>query len=176
MIVYFLRHASAGQSSLNKKKDEKRPLDKEGVLQSRYVGRLMAGLDVVVECVISSPLTRATQTASAVANELGYEGEIQIENALRPEATFEEFQTMLRKHQRSDAVMVVGHNPNLQEFLARTIGEGARGARVEMKKGSLAKVEMRGKSGTLAWLITPKIARQTHATLITSSRPKTERK
>ena len=39
MLLYFFRHASAGKSMLNPKKDERRPLDEEGILQVRYVGR-----------------------------------------------------------------------------------------------------------------------------------------
>ena len=46
MLLYFLRHASAGKSTMNPKKDERRPLDEEGMLQVRYVGRLLANLDV----------------------------------------------------------------------------------------------------------------------------------
>ena len=73
---------------LNSKKDERRPLDEEGILQVRYVGRLLANLDVQVDQIISSPLKRARQTASLVANELAFEGAVQIDDALRPEAGF----------------------------------------------------------------------------------------
>ena len=59
MLLYFLRHASAGKSMMNPKKDERRPLDEEGMLQARYVGRLLANLDVQVDQIISSPLKRA---------------------------------------------------------------------------------------------------------------------
>jgi phosphohistidine phosphatase SixA len=31
MIIYFLRHASAGEPFANPKKDEKRALDKDGI-------------------------------------------------------------------------------------------------------------------------------------------------
>ena len=70
MVFYFLRHASAGKSFQSAKKDERRPLDEEGILQARYAGRLLANLDVQVDQIISSPLTRALQTATLVANEL----------------------------------------------------------------------------------------------------------
>src|SRR3954452_23381376 len=98
MIVYFLRHASAGKSMRNPKKDERRPLDEEGILQARYVGRLLANLDVQVDQIISSSLKRARQTASLVANELAFEGAVQIDDALRPEADFDQFQSMLSRY------------------------------------------------------------------------------
>ena len=84
MIIYFLRHANAGEPIGNPKKDEKRALDKEGIEQCGIVGRALAALDVQVDTIISSPLKRAAQTASLVGNELSYEGKLQFEDGLRP--------------------------------------------------------------------------------------------
>src|SRR5436853_952889 len=176
MTVYFLRHASAGKKILNAQKDERRPLDEEGVLQARYIGRMLANLDVQVECIISSPLKRALQTASLVANELAVENPVPTEDALRPEATFEQFQEMLADYRKHEAVLVVGHNPSFTEFFSKTISETTGAAQVEFKKGAVAKVELRGRSGTLHWMVTPKIARVLQSTLKSSSRPKTSRK
>jgi phosphohistidine phosphatase len=175
MIVYFLRHASAGQSLADPKKDEKRPLDAEGTLQCRYVGRALAAADVSIEAIISSPLKRAMQTAQLVANELGFEHKIEVDNAMRPEATYAAFQSMLRKHQSKEAVMVVGHNPNMEDFLAQTIGRNGAAAGVECKKGSVAKVDMKRAGGRLQWLLTPKLASGIHSA-IKMSRPKISRK
>src|SRR5215471_640919 len=113
MIIYFVRHASAGQHITNPKKDEKRALDKDGIEQCGFVGRALAALDVQPDVIISSPLKRATQTASLVGNELGYEQKLQLELALRPEAVFTDFRRMLDKYARHESVMVVGHNPSI---------------------------------------------------------------
>ena len=87
MIIYFLRHASAGESLDDPKKDEARGLDKEGIRQCTYVGKALAALDVSVDVIATSPLKRATQTASLVGNEIGFEGKLHKEDALRPEGT-----------------------------------------------------------------------------------------
>src|SRR6266853_1886199 len=176
MLLYFLRHASAGKSIMNPKKDERRPLDEEGMLQARYVGRLLANLDVQVDQIISSPLKRARQTATLVANELAFEAVVQIDDALRPEAEFDQFQTMLARYKKYDAVMVVGHNPSLTEFLSKSVSGAGESTHIDFKKGSVARVEMNGRSGTLHWLVTPKIARTLQTSLKSSSRPKTSRK
>jgi len=176
MIVYFLRHASAGKSHPNPQKDERRPLDDEGILQARYVGRMLAMIDVQVDQIISSPLKRARQTASLVANELAFEPAVQLEPALRPDAELEHFQAMLARYRKYEAIMVVGHNPSLTEFLAKTIAAGGRDTHIDFKKGAVAKVEMSGRQGMIHWLVTPKIARTLQASLKTSSRPKTSRK
>jgi len=176
MIVYFLRHANAGNHLANPKKDEKRALDKEGIEQCGYVGRALAARDVQVDTVIASPLKRATQTAALVGNELGHEGKLQIDPALRPQATFAEFRKLLDKYARQEAIMVVGHNPNLSEFLGRIISDAGCEAAAELRKGAVAKVELRRTSGSLHWVLTPKILRTLHAAAADSSRPKSSRK
>lgn len=176
MFLYFLRHASAGQSVPNPKKDEKRGLDKDGIEQCGYVGRALATLGVQVDVIVSSPLKRSTQTAALVGNEMGHEGKLVLEAALRPGAAFSDFQKMLEKYSRQDSIMVVGHNPNLSEFLGRLISEAGCEATVELKKGAVAKVEMRRSSGSLSWCFTPRIVRTLHAAAAESARPKTSRK
>jgi len=176
MIVYFLRHANAGERLLTAKKDEKRGLDKEGIEQCGYVGRALAALDVQVDAIISSPLKRSTQTASLVGNEMGFEGKLQIDAALRPQATFAEFRKLLDKCARQEAIMVVGHNPNLSEFLGRIISSAGCEAAVELRKGAVAKVELRRSTGSLAWCLTPKVLRSLYAAATESSRPKSSRK
>jgi phosphohistidine phosphatase len=176
MFLYFLRHASAGERLSNSKKDEKRGLDKDGIEQSGYVGRALGVLGVHVDVIVSSPLKRSAQTAALVGNEMGHEGKLVLEAALRPEASFADFQKMLQKYARQDGVLLVGHNPNLREFLGRVISDSGCEATIELKKGAVAKVEIRRSSGSLSWCITPRILRALHTAAMESSRPKTSRK
>lgn len=176
MIIYFLRHASAGVPVSNLKKDEKRALDETGVEQCGYVGRALAALDVQVDIILSSPLKRAAQTASLVGNEMGYEGKLQLEDALRPSTSFADFRRMLDKYAKRDAIMVVGHNPSLSEFLGRSISETGCEAGLELKKGAVARVEMNRNMGSLMWCVTPKILRTLYSAAADSSRPNTSRK
>jgi phosphohistidine phosphatase len=176
MIIYFLRHANAGQSVVNPKKDEKRALDETGVEQCGYVGRALTALDAQVDVIISSPLKRAAQTASLVGNEMGYEGKLQLDNALRPEASFADFRKLLDQYAKYEAILVVGHNPNLSEFLGRLITETDCEAGVELKKGGVAKVELGRNSAVLNWSVTPKMLRTLYSAAAESSRPKSSRK
>ncbi len=177
MIIYFLRHANAGQKRANAKQDEKRPLDKQGIEQCRYIGRALAMVDVQIDALVSSPLKRATQTASLVGTEMGYEGDIRIEAALRPDADYQSFRNMLQNLAKLDSVMVVGHNPSLTEFLALLLSSGAEGEIVELKKGAVARVEYSGKdNAVLNWCLTPKLVKALQMTDASKSLPKTARK
>jgi phosphohistidine phosphatase len=177
MIIYFLRHANAGERLSNAKKDEKRALDKDGIEQCGIVGRALAALDVQVDTMISSPLKRAAQTASLVGNEISYEGKLQLEPALRPGATFSDFRRLLEKYARQETIMVVGHNPNLSEFLGRIVSEAGCEAGIELKKGAVARVEMGRNTAVLQWCLTPRLLRGLYAAAAAeSSRPKISRK
>jgi phosphohistidine phosphatase len=176
MILYFLRHANAGERLPNPRKDEKRALDPDGIEQCGYVGRALAALEVQVDAIASSPLKRCTQTASLVGTEIGYDGKILMENALRPDATFNDFRTLLNRLSKHESVMVVGHNPTLSEFLGRMISSGGGEAAVNLKKGAVAKVELRRHSAELHWCLTPKVVRTLYSAAAESARPKSSRK
>jgi phosphohistidine phosphatase len=176
MIVYLLRHASAGESLINPKKDEKRALDKDGIEQCGYVGRALTAMDAQVDVIVSSPLKRATQTASLVGNEMGYEGKLLIDTGLKPGATFADFRRLLEKYAKLESIMVVGHNPNLSQFLGTLISESGCEASIDLKKGAVARVDMRRNSGTLLWCFTPKALRSFYSAAIESPRPNTSRK
>lgn len=177
MIIYFLRHASAGQKRANPKQDEKRPLDKQGIEQCRYIGRALAAADVQVDAVISSPLKRATQTASLVGTEMGYEGDLRIEVALRHDAEYQSFRDMLQKYSKFESIMIVGHNPTLVEFCSALLTSGAETEVLDLKKGAVARVEYSGKNNAvLSWCLTPKLVRALQASDTPKSLPKTARK
>ncbi len=61
-------------------------------------------------------------------------------------------------------------------FWGDVIGDTGCEAVIELKKGAVAKVEMRRNAGSLSWCITPRILRTLHTAATESSRPKTSRK
>lgn len=174
MDIYFLRHASAGEPKMNPARDDERKLDKEGVEQSHTVGCALAALKVTLDAVISSPLPRASETAKIVAEEIGHESKVLTDAALKPGATYDDFQELLHRHSGKHAVMVVGHNPSMTEFLNKLLmGDSASDA-VELKKAAIAKVEKEGrKPAILKWFMPPKVVRAIQQGSAKSSRPKT---
>ncbi len=176
MDIYFLRHANAGESLPDPKQDEKRPLDPLGVEQSHQMGQVLRTLGVDLDVIISSPLVRAKQTAGFVAEELGFTKSLLLEDALRPDAKFEDFAQLVQLHSKDDAIMVVGHNPTLSQFLSLLISDGATNATIELKKGAVAKVQVKRKNPVLQWLLTSKTVHAAQEASASRSRPKTSRK
>jgi phosphohistidine phosphatase len=177
MIVYFARHANAGQTLQNPARDARRPLDQLGIEQATLMGRALASANIQVDEVISSPLKRATQSAALLANELGFDGKILYSTTLSKETDFSQFRQLLKKHSRREAIMVVGHNPSLSQYLSLLLTRGADDQAVQLKKGCVARVELgsRGRA-VLQWCLTPKLVRSVYDSVASSSRPKTVRK
>ncbi len=177
MDIYFLRHASAGdRKAFNFQEDEKRPLDARGIEQSKQMGQMLAALEVEPEAFLSSPLTRAVQTAELVADQMKGNPSVTLDDALRPDATYEQFLELLHHYERRSAIVVTGHNPNQSEFLGYLISGGSAKDAVELKKGAVAKVEYKQGKATLLWCLTPKLLKIAQESAKTSSRPKTSRK
>jgi phosphohistidine phosphatase len=158
MNLYVLRHASAGTRRANPLIDVKRSLDREGKQQCLLIGSYLSALNVHFDLVLSSPLKRALQTASLVGTEVGYDSKIQVTDALAPQATLTAFQTMLAELDAHENVLIVGHNPNLPQFLGSLITTPGR-ATIRVRKGALARIDCTRRPGTLHWLVDPRILR-----------------
>lgn len=172
MNLYILRHASAGTRRASPAADEKRPLDKEGKQQCLLVGRYLSALRIQFDLIVSSPLKRALQTASLVGTEVAYDAKIHVSEAISPAGSLSGFQELLRQLSRYENVLVVGHNPNLPQFLGSLICSPGR-ANIRLRKGAVARVEYTRRPGQLLWSIEPRMLRQIYASVAKSSRRKT---
>ena len=178
MLVYLLRHASAGAPRANPTLDRKRGLDKEGKQQCLLVANCLNAMRVNLDAIVSSPLKRCLQTASLVATEVGFEQPIAIESSLEPAGTLAQFETMLQKYAGFEHVLVVGHNPNLSLFVGSLVAMPPRTSRanLRMRKGSFARVDMSVRPRQLLSLVDPRMLQQIYASVAKSSRRKTSRK
>lgn len=186
MNLFVLRHGSAGVRRMNPLLDVKRPLDKDGKRHCLHLAHVLNALKISFDTVVSSPLKRSLQTAQLVGTEMGFEARILISNGLAPTATFEEFYRLLRECAPHENVLMVGHNPNLTDFLGRLVGGEGNGsgdqaevverARVRLRKGSMARLSLQRGPATLQWLLDPRLVRALYATSTKSSRRKISRK
>ena len=187
MNIYILRHASAGLRRVNPTLDRKRPLDKEGKRHCLQLAHVLNAMKLQFDIILSSPLKRSMQTASMVGTEMGYEARIVPSAALAPDATFAQFQKLLRDFAEYENVLLVGHNPNLTGFVASLLIPASAGSGmssdgrsalmpVRLRKGSLARLNVTRGPGTMQWLLDPRTVRSLYATSTVKSRRKTSRK
>ncbi len=181
MNLYILRHASAGTSRANPLLDVKRPLDKEGKQHCLQLAHVLNALKINFDLVVSSPLKRSLQTAQLVATETGYEASILHSAALAPAAAFADFLHLLDECRDRENLLVVGHNPNLQNFLGALLVPHGRNdtlnpAQIRLRKGALARVTLTRGPASLRSLLEPRLVRILYSTSTKSSRRKTSRK
>jgi len=187
MNLYILRHASAGVKRANPVLDHKRPLDKDGKRHCLQLAHVLNAMKLQFDLIVSSPLKRCMQTASLVGTEMGYEAKILTSAALAPDATFAQFQKLLREYSGHENLLVVGHDPNFTAFLgsllvpaaacpASGLDACAAAACVRLRKGSLARVNLARGPAALHWLLDPRTVRALYATSTARSRRKTSRK
>jgi len=175
MNLYLMRHANAGLPRENTTLDNKRGLIKEGKEQCMLMARVLSALKVQIDVIVASPLKRAMQTAQFVGTELGYEAKVLVDPSLAMDGDYSTFQNLLAKYANREGVLVVGHNPNMFQFLGKMI-TGNGGASIRMRKASIACVNMDQHPPRLQWLVDPRTCRLIYASVPKSSRPKTSRK
>jgi len=88
------------------------------------MGRLVREHGLTPDLIVSSDAVRARLTAEAVAETSRYAGEIRLEGRLYA-ASAADILTVLRTVTETTpgTVMIVGHNPGLEELVAHLTGE-----------------------------------------------------
>jgi len=122
--LFILRHAKSSWAD-PKLADIDRPLNKRGKRDAPRIGSLLRKNDLVPDLILSSPAVRARLTAEAVAEASGYEGEIEFEDNFYPGNPEDYIEVLQALPDDVNSVMVVGHNPGLEELLETLTGESA---------------------------------------------------
>ncbi len=135
--LLVLRHAKSSWKDLSLS-DHDRPLNKRGKRDAPRMGALLRREDLIPDLIISSSAKRAKKTAQAVSEGCGYEDEIIYTRDLY-HAWPEAFVSVLRKvSDNFRCVMIVGHNPGLEELV-----EDFSGERVRMPTAALAQIDLK---------------------------------
>ena len=119
--LLVLRHAKSSRKGTGVS-DHDRPLTKRGERDAPRVGQLLRLQRLSPGAIVSSTAKRARRTADEVAQSSTFDGLIQLE----PRLYLADAESIVDVVQCSDAgtkrVMVVGHNPGLEDLVARLTG------------------------------------------------------
>ena len=121
--LLILRHAKSSwdNPALD---DHERPLNARGERDAPRMGQLAREKGLRAELVISSDAVRARLTAEAMAQATGYNGQILLDPRLY-HASAADILAVLRSAVDNNVatVMIVGHNPGLEDLVARLTGD-----------------------------------------------------
>ncbi len=134
--VLILRHA---KSSWNHPElsDYDRPLNSRGKRDAPRMGKHLRQEGLIPDRILTSSAKRARKTANKVAKSCGYTGKVKKLEAFYdtvPGVFFKTLQALSDKYQR---VMVVGHNPTMEQLVNHLTGEIE-----QMPTAALAQIEL----------------------------------
>jgi phosphohistidine phosphatase len=161
-VLFLIRHAIAAEQGEAYPDDGKRPLTEDGAGQFRKAAKGLAKLGVEVDCILTSPLVRARQTADILAAAMPGRVEVVETDALRPGAPFDGLVRDLSDHSDCSALALVGHEPGIGEMAARLVNAATA---FEFKKGAVCRIDVQGwppkaGAGCLRWFAPPKMLKK----------------
>jgi phosphohistidine phosphatase len=160
--LLVLRHAKSSWDNAYLS-DHERPLNKRGKADAPRMGKLLAREGIVPELIISSTAERALATAELVALAAGYERELMLTRQLY-HADPEDYLAVLAAHGNGyGRVMVVGHNPGVEELVEVLTGE-----MVTMTTANIAHIAL----PAAAWEEVTAVAEHASGKLLNHWRPK----
>lgn len=140
MIVYVMRHAEAVEAS-ETLRDEWRYLTEKGRSSAEKVTAALVGYGPKPRLIITSPLTRAVQTAEiAAACACRKSKVITASEFLLPGGDISELISYVRSCKNAKRVMLVGHEPQLGELVATLLGHTSPA--VSLKKGACVAMKL----------------------------------
>ena len=160
--LLLLRHAKSSWNA-PATRDIDRPLGGRGERDAPRVGKALKDSGATVDLVVSSPATRARQTAELVTAAANYKGPVRFEPAIYEASASDLLDVVRALPDDAETVVLVGHNPGFEELLGALCGGRSAPARVRVPTAALACVELDcerwrdADAGTLQWMLVPRI-------------------
>lgn len=157
--LFLLRHAKSSWKD-ESLPDFERPLNRRGKRAAETLGRYIRTNEVSFELILSSPAVRARETVERMLKAAKLTTEVRYDQRLYGASAARLADIVSQIENERTAVMIVGHNPGLEELLSLLVGYPEL-----TPTGALAKLTTRaakwtalagaGKA-TLEWLIKPR--------------------
>jgi phosphohistidine phosphatase len=133
--------------------DEVRPLTEKGRLQSERLGLFLAVTGSGPDAILTSPLTRAVETARLVAAPFGLR--VDVVDELGGPLDLETLERLLRSAGDPRQPLLVGHDPDFSMLAAQLVGV----SELPIRKATLVRIDatrpLQPGQGVLRWLLTP---------------------
>jgi len=159
--LYILRHGDAAEHGDPRFKENERPLTPKGIQRTKELAHALRQMEIPFDFILSSPLTRARETADVLIRGIKFGGKLELTDALSPSGSMEDLVKQLGILRPTPShVLLVGHEPYLSGFIS-LLCMGGPGLPLVLKKGALCRMEVEhpscGKCATLEWLIQPRL-------------------
>jgi phosphohistidine phosphatase len=159
--VYLVRHAIAAERGEEWPDDTKRPLTDIGIGRFKEAVEGLVRLQVEIDEIFTSPVVRARQTATLLADGFGNKTSVKTLDVMAPGHSPRQVMNELSRAAKRCRIALVGHEPGLGELAAHLIGSSRA---LPFKKGGVCHIAVQGltsrRPGELVWFIPPKVLRR----------------
>ena len=130
--LYLLRHAKAGWA-LPGMRDFDRTLDETGYADAETVGMSMRAAGYVPDLTLCSNAKRARETLEGLAGHADTGKVIFLDKLYSEDATG--YLEIINENGAAGSVLVVGHNPMMEDLAMAVAGSGEENARATLNSG-----------------------------------------
>lgn len=154
MELYLMRHGTAFSREIN----AEMPLSAVGQDQVVQIAKAMATMGHSFNAILSSPLTRALQTAKIMAEATRFPVEnIEIHDSLLPGSQVETALAAIGKDYVDHSILVCGHMPLIERIAAHKMG-ASEALSLDFEPGSIMRLDFfsEGRRGfKMRWFLHP---------------------
>lgn len=141
MNIYLIRHGEAVELDKEIVEDGFRYLSHSGRKKAIEVAKHLKYLDTKFECIFSSPMVRAVQTAEIFAGVLNHKADVKTAVELIGGYTFARFKQLLHRNTRYNNIACFGHSPDVNYFATGLLKDhNVKELKINFKTCSVCKI------------------------------------
>ncbi len=160
--LYLLRHAKSSWKDPTLA-DFERPLNNRGRRAAERIGKLLRKENIIPDLILCSSAVRARETTNIVCQTAKPHVELRYDERIYEAGPLRLLEVLSTVEEDRNAVLIVGHNPGLEELLNILTG-----SHEHMPTAALAKIELQcskwsevaTSKGSLALFIKPKVLKK----------------
>ena len=127
--------------------DHDRPLTPRGLKAASRMAERMVHDEIAPALVLCSSARRARETLAPIQLAIGEAAKVQVEEGLYGASSDELLQRLRRLPGSADSVMVIGHNPGIQELAIKLVSDQRARSQLNVKFPTAALAALRLKVG-----------------------------
>jgi phosphohistidine phosphatase len=158
LTLYLIRHAKSSWDDTTKP-DFERPLANRGRKACATIAEFIQEKGIDFDLVLVSTAVRTRETIELIKERAKFRGEVRYDERIYEASVSQLVEIIAQIDNDRQSVLLVGHNPGIEELLALLTGEQQR-----VTTANFAKIKLKAtkwsanlaNKGTLEWIVRPK--------------------
>jgi phosphohistidine phosphatase len=158
LTLYLLRHAKSSWGDASQR-DFERPLSNRGREAAALIGEFVQEKGIDFDLVLVSTAVRTRETIELISERAKFRCEVRYDERIYEATVSQLLDVISQVDSDRESVLLVGHNPGIEELLALLTGEQQHVTTANFAKIKLAATKWSASlanEGTLEWLVKPK--------------------